>query len=514
MTAEERRQNIQRELDAARTVEERRRLGQFATPPALASEIVSYGLGLLGRGPVDFLEPAVGTGAFFAALLSSSRGTGIREALGFEVDSRISLASEGLWKESGLVVRNADFTKCEPGNKKFNLLLTNPPYVRHHLIPSEDKRRLGDAVLKETGIALNGLSGLYCHFILLAHKWLEDGAVSGWLVPSEFMDVNYGIGVKRYLLEKVQLLRIHRYDPKECLFGDALVSSSVVWFRNERPDGNRRIEFSFGGTHGSPRLARMVSRAELLAEPKWTRLAEEKGRPSASSPVPRLGDFFDIRRGIATGDNSFFILDRGSIEKLGMDMDFFVPVLPSPRNLKTDEVGADEAGWPALDNQSFLLSCSLPLDEIRRSSPSLWEYLRAGESVAGSRRLCRHRSPWYAQETRKTTPFLCSYMGRGDSNGRGPFRFVLNHSKAIVTNSYLMLYPKPSLLALMKKRPGALGEIWTALKKIGRDEMESQGRIYGGGLKKIEPKELGRVPCPALGELAERSGIFWRTSLF
>ena len=48
------------------------------------------------------------------------------------------------------------------------------------------------------------------------------------------MDVNYGASVKRYLLDKVTLLHIHRSDPKEVQFGDALVSSSVVLVQQER----------------------------------------------------------------------------------------------------------------------------------------------------------------------------------------------------------------------------------------------------------------------------------------
>jgi adenine-specific DNA-methyltransferase len=66
---EERRMAEQVRLDGVKSPAERNRLGQFATPPALALEIVEYARQLRRRkrGPVRFLDSAIGTGAFFSA---------------------------------------------------------------------------------------------------------------------------------------------------------------------------------------------------------------------------------------------------------------------------------------------------------------------------------------------------------------------------------------------------------------------------------------------------------------
>src|SRR5437660_12675511 len=48
-----------------------------------------------------------------------------------------------------------------------------------------------------------GLGGL-----LADHEWLEPGGLSVWLIPSAFLDVNYGRAVKEYLTHQVKLLRI------------------------------------------------------------------------------------------------------------------------------------------------------------------------------------------------------------------------------------------------------------------------------------------------------------------
>lgn len=489
---EEARSALQETIDNSKDIEERRKLGQFSTPIDLAKEIVSYGLTLLLTKEISFLEPCVGSGAFYSALLSVAQNSTIQNATGIELDVDYFECASRLWNGSGINLINADFAKIAP-NGLYNFVITNPPYVRHHYISQESKLYLAEVGNKETGISLSGLAGLYCHFILLAHKWLAPKAICGWLIPSEFMDVNYGTAIKEYLLNKVHLLRIHRYAPENSLFSDALVSSCVVWFKNEVLDYDYEVEFSYGGTHENPIISRQVTKYELLKERKWTRFPEKEIRNDDISEIT-LGDFFDIKRGLATGDNNFFILNQEKIDELGIDMSFFKPILPSPRYLKTDLVNTDGEGKPQIEPQYFLLDCELPEQEVKDNFPATWDYLQTGIEKTSKKYLCKSRKKWYWQEQRIATRFLCSYMGRGKNNG-SPIRFILNLSEAIVTNSYLMLYPKPALQKAISKDPDSVYRIWEMLKKISGAEIEEEGRVYGGGLKKIEPKELAKVPC-------------------
>jgi adenine-specific DNA-methyltransferase len=170
-----------------------------------------------------------------------------------------------------------------------------------------------------------------------------------------------------------------------------------------------------------------------------------------------------------------------------------VPVLPSPRYLETDEILADEEGIPLLKTREFLLNCDLPEDYVMREFPSLWRYLQKGkEEGIHERYLCVHRPIWYTQDKREPAPFLCTYMGR-QSNGHNPFRFILNHSRAVAPNVCLNIYPKPALAILLAQKSEFKQVIWNTLRAIPAERLLGEGRVYGGGLYKIEPKELSNL---------------------
>lgn len=485
---------VQAELDSKKSALERNKLGQFSTPTALAREVLSYGLSLMPKTQrVRFLDPAIGTGSFYSALREMVGCRPIEIAKGYEIDPHYGEPARELWAGSGLDIELSDFTQAKPPQQGFNLLVCNPPYVRHHHLDANVKHRLQVVSKEFSGVKLSGLAGLYCHFLALSHRWMSTDGVAGWLIPSEFMDVNYGRELKRYLLQNVTLLRIHRFDPNDVQFDDALVSSAVVWFKKSKPPVGHVVEFSYGGSHAAPIISRKIASVELANEAKWTRFPRQEVRTAIDTPI--LSDFFSIKRGIATGSNDFFVLNRKQIEEHGLPMQFFRPILPSPRYVGVDEVAADEQGNPVLPQPLFLLDCRLPEEEVKERYPTLWRYLESGRKDVASRYLCKSRRTWYWQEDRQVAPFVCTYMGRGNSRVDRPFRFILNHSRAIAANNYLMLYPRPHIAQLISEGDNLLNQVLNALNSISSELLVAEGRVYGGGLHKIEPKEMAKLPA-------------------
>jgi hypothetical protein len=494
---------LQEELDAKKTQAERNRLGQFATPSLLAQDILRYAKRLLpwheGHERIRFLDPAIGTGSFYSALINTAPYKEIEEALGYEIDPHYGKPAARLWKGSGLKIRLSDFTQADP-SPRFNLIICNPPYVRHHHLDNGEKSRLQLRTYQASGVKLSGLAGYYCHFLGLSHGWMAENGIAGWLIPSEFMDVNYGLSVKRYLLERVTLLHIHRFDPNDVQFADALVSSAIVWFRKSPPPKDHAVTFTFGGTLFNPKIVRKVPAQALAHEPKWTRFPLADIRADTGSPT--ISDFFKIKRGLATGKNDFFILSEEQIEARKLPMEVFTPILPSPRYLTIDEIKADRRGNPKIDRPRFLLDTDLEEDEIKRRFPTLYAYLQEGKAQGiHERYLCQHRSLWYEQEHRPAAPIICTYIGRSDTKNGKPFRFILNNSRATIANVYLAMYPTPALARCIAKDQTLPRRIWQILNQIAPDRLLGEGRVYGGGLHKLEPKELANVPVPEVAAI-------------
>lgn len=506
---EQERLTLQELLDNEKTQSERNRLGQFSTPSTLAHEILRYGASIFPEyKKVRFFDPAFGTGAFYSALRRVFPKRRIAHAVGIEIDAHYARPAIELWQQSGLELKIADFVS-QKAKEKFNLIVCNPPYVRHHHLQNGEKQRLRLITQQASGIWLSGLAGLYCHFVGLCHEWMEPNAIAGWLLPSQFMDVNYGRSLKEYLLHRVTLLHIHRFDPNDVQFDDALVSSTVVWFENSTPPKHHRVKFTFGGTLLKPKIRRMVSAKELLSEAKWTRFPVNDVRVRSNQRT--LSELFQIKRGLATGDNTYFILPESEIEKRGLPMEVFTPILPSPRYLLQDEITARPDGTPEIERRLFLLDTRLSEDDIQRRWPKLYKYLEEGKRrELHSRYLCSHRSPWYAQENRPAPPIICTYLGRSDKNNGRPFRFILNHSNATVANVYLAMYPTPLLQQFLENDPQVLERMWLTLNALPAEQLLGEGRLYGGGLHKLEPKELAQVEATSLFahlDIAKAAGV-------
>ncbi len=489
---------MQRSIDAAKSSLERNRLGQFSTPYALARQMTAATLTHLTTGePLRFLEPSVGSGVFFSSLLAELGDHTLSEAVGVEIDPAYFEVAQSLWRERRLEVLNTDFLAfaVEPGNAgRFNLLCTNPPYVRHHHLDQVQKVTLQQIVRARLGLQVSGLAGLYVYFVLLADAVLAEDAVASWLIPTEFFTVNYGSVLRQYLTQRVTLLSIHQFDPTDVQFDDALVSSCIVTYRKRRPSQDARFLYTYGGNVLSPLVTRDLAQSVVADAQRWSFVIDQPRRRHISNDLT-FGDLFAVKRGMATGANHFFIVTPQTAAEYDIPAEFLKPILPGPRHLKDAVIDRNLNGAPLYVQPLYLLACTQPPEIVERRYPGLWSYLQTGVAQKiHERYLCASKEVWYYQEQRQPSLFLATYMGRASGKSDVPIRFFLNLSDALVTNVYLHLYPRSGLMRLLAGNRERMIELLDALNRISMADVVQNGRSYGGGLHKVEPKELIAMP--------------------
>lgn len=416
------------------------------------------------------------------------------------MDTRYADIAARLWSHPSYeVFGGLDFLAfvkeyAERDDLLYNLLCTNPPYVRHHHLTLEQKSELKQRVENTLGLRPSGLSGLYVYFVLLAHTVLAKGAVASWLIPSEFLVVNYGEVLREYLLKHVTLKQIHKFDSAEVQFDDALVSSCIVTYVVEEPTGSYEFIYSHGGAVSAPSEVRQVGSESLSPRSKWTFMQSGLHNKPDNQQSTRVGDLFDVKRGIATGSNRFFMVDTETIEAYEIPDQFLKPILPSPRYIKNEIVRGNDNGFPLVDGAKYLLDCNLPSDIVAERYPGLWRYLQEGivQGISDGY-LCANRKIWYAQEQRDPALYMATYMSRSRSKTINPFRFFLNLSDAVGTNVFLLLYPKPAFKRALYGQGDRMLEILALLNGLAGEYVISEGRTYGGGLHKLEPGELANL---------------------
>jgi hypothetical protein len=71
------------------------------------------------------------------------------------------------------------------------------------------------------------------------------------------------------------------------------------------------------------------------------------------------------------------------------------------------------------------------------------------------------------------------------------------------------------LLHALQERPELHAQVFEALKRIAPSQLISEGRVYGGGLHKVEPNELAQIPAnPVLDRVGIQVKIEQQGALF
>src|SRR6266446_4665346 len=301
---------------------ETNQLGQVATPEPVAAAMAKW---VMSAKPRAVLDPAAGLGGLLAACRQLNGGV---QLVGVERDTE-TLRRAKATAPRGTKLILADYLKSDGG--LFDGIIANPPYVKAHRLDYTEKDwRFFEERL---GTPLDRLTNLYALFLLKIWEDLASRGRAAVLVPAEFLNANFGEEIKERLL-RCRPAGLIVFTPELNLFAEALTTSAIVFFEKGRSSASSSLitkanslgeaEAFVGHLLSGARLVRGSRYRKMDSfkpRDKWLNLLFNGVAASAKPLFPKtVGDYFDCRRGIATGANNFFCLSGSGLREHGLDL--------------------------------------------------------------------------------------------------------------------------------------------------------------------------------------------------
>jgi len=510
---------------------ERHRLGQYYTPPPIVELITEICI----KSPNDkVLDPACGSGGFLVKAYHKLKDLKKKEnpfaedsklheeilnqLYGIDINpfpaqlSSINLAVRNLKvtsKNINLVI--SDFFKIKPSigifPSEFDVVVTNPPYTRQEEM--EYKEQIRDealAYLDGSKIEMDARAGIYVYFFTHSAKFLKNNGMMGQITSDTWLDVGFGEDLKRFFLDHFKIHAIIWYDVRA--FEKPLVGTCITILEKEdeskEDKENNIVKFvRIKKPMPTEEIIRTIEtvkedfenekigitvrvQKELKPETKWGTILRAPAiyfKIVNHEKVTKLGEITSIRRGITSGANEFFYLDKDKIKLWSIEKEYLKPIITSPREMKI-EISPNEINqWVLLVHKSK--------EELSKENANVLKYIQWGEEtetrIKGGKRggtvvkgfhnlsTVKSRKLWYDIGKREPAPILrsrriwerCVYL--------------LNKANALANDSLYEIRPlnREDVVVLA----GILNSSITALIS------ELEGRFYGAGVLELEVYE-------------------------
>ncbi len=465
------------------------------------------------------LDPAAGLGVFFRAILKVSPSPAPR-LVGYEIDPSALSEARRLFQaypEERVRLEETDYLLAG-WEARYGGVILNPPYRRFQHY--RNRKELLQEFREHLGVRLSGLTNLASLFLLKSVSQLSEGGRCACILPSEFLNADYGQAVKELLVRLGGLRYVIVFDFQGAVFERVITTACILLFASDAlrdtvefltldsPVGANGIR----PLHGAPSLedlgeklsaypspgpvGKVFAHSQLDCSRKW-RVYYQGGQPESPFPaglispaVPQLlrqprnlapfSAYARVMRGIATGDNRYFTFNLDKKERCGIEAEFLLPCLSKAAQARRSFFTHRDFDELAQSGKNVcLLNAPDHLDNRSPAQDHLSAYLRYGESQGVHLRyLTAHRRPWYALEDRPPAPLLVTVFSRGG------LRFVRNEAGVYNLTCFHSIYVKE---ACEDKT-----DLLTAylLTRVARALLLENRREYGDGLQKLEPNDL------------------------
>ena len=443
--------------------------GGYYTPKKIADFILKWGMRDLQY--TDILEPSCGDGAFLKAL----------KTMGYCFHSLTAVEYNQVEAEKAMQVGigdvvNADFHAfCRDTDKRFNLIVGNPPFIRYQYYDEEQQQIAAD-LFKRAGLK----------FSKLTNAW-ERGRI-GFVVPAELLQVGYALQLREYLSNFYNKINIISF--KKLVFEG--IQQEVVLLLCEK-DGSSNHLIDHLELKDADELATLDvstlgchSKTIDFRSDKWTFYFLSQKEIDLLEHVrktnmPTISDFADVEVGITTGANGYFTVPQSVVRSYQMEQ-YAYPMVG--RSVQVSSCIFTKQDWK--NNQTNDAKSNLlifPPKAREEANEGTRNYILNGEILEINKGYkTRIRDYWYVIPSIKISDAL---MVR--RNNMFP-KLVLNKAKAYTTDTMHRVFIHPNV--------NELAFVASFYNSVSLAFSEILGRSYGGGVLELMPGEAANIPLP------------------
>lgn len=286
--------------------QEKKEKGIYYTPKPIVKFIVDKCFQSCSTKDPLIIDPACGTGEFliYAAekLLKTNKiqGETGQSIYGIDIDARaVDLCKKELTSVSGFLKPkiftgnsiDPDFISRFFG--KFDMVISNPPYVRIQNLPLNIRRQVN-----HWGLSSMGDTDIYLSFFDIGVKLLKENGVLGFITPNSYFYSIAGRNLRKYLLSHKVLKVLANIDDTQVFGNKAITYTAITILKKEN---GARPCFTFYD--------------KSLAKPKkieFDTMSPERfifNRPKLSGRRVKMSDITDIKVGIATLRDKIYLID-------------------------------------------------------------------------------------------------------------------------------------------------------------------------------------------------------------
>lgn len=474
---------VEKRYSKITSLEHRKRFAQFFTPFQLASIMADWLFG--NQNLQTVLEPAFGLGIFSRALLCKNSGLSI---IGFDVDEKIFAEAKEIFNDTPNVNLHLEDYMFNDWNNKYDGIICNPPYFKFH---DYDNKVILNEIENRLKIKLNGFTNLYTLFLLKSIYQLNTNGRLAYIIPSEFLNSDYGKLVKSALITNRVLRHIVVFDFEENVFDDALTTACILLCSNDKH--SQKVKFStIKSIDDLEQIKSYISEYplncsyeptinlnDLEPEIKWRKYYQQQNGIRYKNLIP-FSSVAKVVRGIATGANEYFTFSKSKANQYAIDEKYLLPCICKAVDVKDNFFTIDSFHSLVNSNrQIFLLNANGSKDD------NVLKYIKLGENSGIDKKyLTACRTPWYSLENRPPSPIWVSVFNRSG------LKFIRNEANISNLTTFHCVYPVQNSLFDNVNIDLLFAYLLT---DVAREIFEDNRREYGNGLQKFEPNDLNKA---------------------